>query len=102
MNYEYLKAKMDKFLKETSADELVAKFEAIGYTFVDVSHPYQVNALIENNAGYIIGCADPLKYKKRWYSKILRQQNNIKNNDLETFRGFFYPILRHEYTRCSI
>jgi hypothetical protein len=36
MNYEFLKSKSDKFFQQVTGDELVKKFEALGYTFEEI------------------------------------------------------------------
>jgi hypothetical protein len=46
MDYEFLKAKMDRFLNETTGEQLIEKFEELGYEFTP-------NYLV----GYPIACA---------------------------------------------
>lgn len=37
MNYDLLKEKMDKYFNETSAEEIIAKFQALGYVFKTIA-----------------------------------------------------------------
>ncbi len=82
MNYEFLKQKMDRFFKETSAEDLIERFEKRGYIFIDVKCKY------EPTPTYNV----QIKQKKEqvetqnWLSKIFKSQNNTNNLDnIEVF-----------------
>jgi len=84
MNYELLQERMHKFFQETTPDEIVSKFEALGYVFVDSKYKYNQLQVYEKVG--ILG----LKERSNWLENILNQ-NNRKN--LDKFGGFFCKLV---------
>lgn len=83
MNYDVLKARMDKFFDETSSEDIVKKFEDLGYSFIghyDKVQPY-------SNIGIII----PDQEELNWLSKLFKPNKN-KKEDLDKFEVFFCKI----------
>lgn len=84
MNYELLKAKMDKFFKETSPSDLISKFEALGYEFTDISISYTP---VKGYDEIVINC-DPVHVP--WYRRNRKSHSDkIKTSDLVKYEVFF-------------
>ena len=87
MNYELLKQKMDKFFSETSSEELISKFEKLGYTFIESKYQYKLVQHYET-----IEVLDKKDCDSRdWLSRLFRQNKN-KNKNLDKFEVFLCKI----------
>ncbi len=102
MNYELLKRKMDKFFKETSAKDLVGRYESLGYRFVETKFIYNNHSI--NLPITHINYLGDIEQKKsvHWYSLHRKQPVNLLlNKSLEKFEVFLFK-LHYETSRKSI
>lgn len=88
MNYELLKQKMDKFFSETSSQDLVSKFEELGYSFIESKYKYTPVHQYENVE--VIDCRD-CKNNSNWLSKLFKSNKNKKQN-LDKFEVFLCKL----------
>ena len=98
MNYELLKAKMDKFFKETSALDLIKTFEEIGYKFVTSKLHYKSNEI--EPVRKMVYHSLKLEKKSFWSFKKL-DEKNIQNKNLELFEVFLFT-LQYERNQKSL
>lgn len=89
MNYELLKSKMDKFFNETSANDLIKKYENLGYTFVPNKLDYK-NSKVKTFEHINFMCSE-LKEHIPWYSSKKRSVIN-QNKNLEIFEVFLFTL----------
>lgn len=93
MNYELLKGKMDKFFSETSTEELIKKYEKLGYNFVDTKYSYQDTEVFKP-IGHMNFICDPNWIKPRipWYHFNKQSCNDLQTKNLELFEVFLYKL----------
>lgn len=83
MNYNLLTKKMNEFLEKTSAQELVSRFEELGYKFEDtIKYGQRFEHSHIENVCYS-------KTEKLFLFRERLKQNLIKKYDLEHFEVFF-------------
>lgn len=83
MNYELLKSKMDKFLAETSPEELVADFEKMGYVFFDLNYKCQSN-------GYNLFIQEPTPHRNI-FERLLKK-SVLPKKMTSNFSGSFFLL----------
>lgn len=87
MNYDLLKKRMDKFFEKATPDQLVSKFEKLGYTFIDTTYHYlpikyydDIKVLNRPNQDI----------KPKWFKKYVSKE---KMQNLDKFEVFLCNIV---------
>lgn len=93
MNYKLLNNKLDQFLKQSSAQDIMREFEALGYEFQKKHIKWGDTAVFPQDK-LVLSCLD--SPKKSFWEKLLP---NKKSTNIETpsYSGSFFCLkLQHE------
>ena len=91
MNYELLKRRMAKFFSETSAEDLISKFQDLGYEFYQFSPSPEiwVNGLT-CKGGLMEVSTNP--YRNSWRMPPTNKKNKFSKKDPETSWGLLFFV----------
>lgn len=93
MNYELLKSKMDKFFQEISTEDLIKKYERLGYNFIDTQYKYK-DHMAAKPIGHMNFMCSPQLIKTRlpWYRLKKHNCNDLQTKNLELFEVFLFKL----------
>jgi hypothetical protein len=92
---------MDKFFRETSAEELMGKFRNLGYTFYKLAQieiGNEVADIVECEKNATLNVATPAKYR---YWHLANPQNNFTEKDAEISQRLFFCVISHYDTSAT-
>lgn len=87
MNVQLLKAKMQSFLSNVTAKELISDFEDLGYSFVDTNISWPSVTFFDTDNYVSI-----LSENKHWYRFIYKSTQKNLNKVTPDFPGSFFLL----------